>query len=216
VAEKVVVFLHGFQDCSFSPEEKGRAIKERLAKGGWTVYSLSYSEGKPTRQSLNVAVTKLAAEIDKLGLEKIDVVIGHSMGGLVACDFARSYRKYGIRTVIMLETPILGLPAWLLRLWRFFSQRQAEYSWLSIQNMRDDGDYIANLNKDWPAEIRRFEIAGNLSVKLKRFYRLPQGILLTVFPKVEHDGPTGLRGNPEVLDYIARTLECLTIPGYYP
>jgi pimeloyl-ACP methyl ester carboxylesterase len=201
---KVVVFLHGFQDCRFDPKEKGQEIKERLEKDGWKVYSLSYSEGNTTRQSLNAAVTKLAVKIDELGLKKIDVVIGHSMGGLVACDLARSYRKYGIRTVIMLETPILGLPAWLLRLWRFFSQRRAEYSWSSIQDMRNDSDYIIKLNKDWPVEIRRFEIAGILSVILKGFYKLPEGIYVKVFPMVGH---SGLRTNPKALEHVAYLLK---------
>jgi len=208
VAEKVVIFLHGFQDCPFDPEEKGRAIKNRLEKDGYTVYSLSYSAGRPTMSGLYYSTEKVEMEIETLRIKKIDAVVGHSMGGIIACDFAKRYGwQYGIKTVIMLETPILGLPALLLRIWRFVSQRKASFSWSSIQDMRDDSDYVARLNRDWPSDILRFEIAGSLFQKMKRFYKLPEGIPVKVFPKVKHGGPDGLRGNPEVLEYIAFLLK---------
>lgn len=211
--ENVCIFLHGVNDGFFNPQEKGEAITKRLKQDGWKVYTIGYSDGEPTRQSLEVYVTKIAVKIDELGLKKISAVIGHSMGGFLACDFARSYRKYGIRAVIMLETPILGLPAWILRIWRFVSQRNASFSWTSIQNMRDDKDYVINLNKDWPKDILRFEIGGSLAVFLKWFYKLPEGMPVKIFSKVGH---SELRTDPEVLDYVARILEGLTVTGYYP
>jgi len=212
VVVKDIVFGHGFQDVDFDPKEKGQAAENYLKKYGWRLHSLSYSEGKPTRQPLDIAVTKLVEKIDELGLKKIYGGIGHSMGGYVICDLARSYRNFGIKVAIMEETPIMGLPPWLLRLWRFFSQRQADYSWGSIQDMREGSDYITRLNKDWPSDILRFEIAGSLSQKLKRFYKLPKDIPVTVFPRVGH---SELRDDPAVLDHIVRILECSTIQGYY-
>ena len=231
--EKIALFLHGFQDQPFDPKEKGMAITERLSKDGWKVFSLSYSEmisasqglpgtiyvpgdcgfAFPTKEPLSYCTDRLSKKIDELGIKKIDVVIGHSMGGMVACDLAKRYRKYAIKAVIMLETPILGLPAWLLRIWRFVSQKRASFSWPSIQNMRDDSIFATELNKDWPKNICRYEIAGSLSVMLKKFYNIPKEIPIKVFPKVKHDGPTGLRTNPEVLEYIATLLEFLTIWG---
>ncbi|MCX6761044.1 MAG: alpha/beta fold hydrolase [Candidatus Nealsonbacteria bacterium] len=209
MAEKVIVFLHGFQSQKFDPEEKGRAIKERLSKDGWKVYSISYSSGLPTKEPLDYYSIVLVQMINDLGLKRIDAVIGHSMGGLIACSLAKRYRRYGIKTVIMLETPILGVSARLLRIWRFLLQRRTSFSWSSIQDMKQGSSFLIYLNEDWPTDIRRFEIAGSLSVApiLKRAYEIPEEIPVKVFPKVRHDGPTGLRADPEVLEYIAKLLQ---------
>ncbi len=206
MAEKVVVFIHEFQDQPFDPEEKGQAIKERLEKDGWTVYCLSYSAGRETVLSFHDATGVLVSEIRARGIKKINAVVGHSRGGIIACDLAKRYREFGIKTVIMLETPILGLPALFLRIWRFFTQRRASYSWPSVPDMRSGGPLV-DLNKDWPEDIRRLEIGGSLSVMLKRFYKLPEGMYVKTFPKVGHDGPNGLRGDPEVLEHIAHLLK---------
>jgi hypothetical protein len=53
-------------------------------------------------------------------------------------------------------------------------------------------------------EIRRFEIAGILSVILKGFYKLPEGIYVKVFPMVGH---SGLRTNPKALEHVAYLLK---------
>jgi pimeloyl-ACP methyl ester carboxylesterase len=202
-----VVFIHGFQDCNFDPQEKGQKIKERLENCGWKVFSLTYSEGKPTKQSLRDSTDKLAEEIRKQGLTKVDAIIGHSMGGLVACDLARAYRALGIKKVIMLETPVSGMPAWLLRIWAFIWQRNASYDWPSIQAMKKGNEYFEILFRGWPThEIAVFQIEGSLGKFLGRFSKTPAWIRTYKFPKVRHDGPDGLRGNPEVLDCIAKIL----------
>ena len=204
VAEKVIVYLHGFQDKDFDPEEKGRAIKKRLTKDGWTVYCLSYSRGKATKLSFHDSTELLVAEIKALGITKIHGVVAHSRGGIVAEDLAKRYREYGIKPVIMLESPVLGLPAWFLRDWRFLTQRRASFSWSSIQDMVEGNPDIVELNSDWPKDVQRFEVTGILSVIFKKFYKLPCGVPVKVFPLVGH---SGLRKNPKALDYVAYLLK---------
>jgi pimeloyl-ACP methyl ester carboxylesterase len=220
VAEKNVIFLHGFQDIDFVPQEKGETSQkfiEGMSNGKYRVHCLSYSEGKPTMQPLELAAVKLFEEVERLKITEIEAIIGHSAGGFVGCDFARTYPQYGVKAVIMLETPILGGPAWFMRLWRFFTQRRALFSWASIQDMIEGSDYLLKLNKDWPKNILRFEILGSLSQNLilKRFFRFPKDVRLKVFPKVGHDGEAGLRGDPQVLGYILTILDNLSITNYY-
>jgi pimeloyl-ACP methyl ester carboxylesterase len=205
---RIVLFLHGFQDVSFSADEKGGPLRVFLGPKGIIVICVSYSGEERTQQGLRLATEGLVAELKKRGITRIDVVVGHSMGGLVACHLAKSYRELGIRMVIMLESPVSGMPAWMLRIWVFVWQRRASYDWDSIQDMKPDSKFMTELFKDWPVhDIAVVQIMGSLSCgRLGRFLKTPTWIHTYEFPDVAHDGPTGLRGHPEVLECIAERI----------
>ncbi len=59
------------------------------------------SEHGPGKQTLDTIVDDVAGLLDALGVKKKVVVVGHSMGGLVANMFAARYQEK-VRAVVLL------------------------------------------------------------------------------------------------------------------
>lgn len=103
---KIAVILHGLADRALS----WQALAESLADDGWRVYTPdlpghgdSSSAEEYSVESISEALTLTLAEE---GITKVDLLIGHSLGGLVAANI---HKKFQAGKVILID-PVFHLP----------------------------------------------------------------------------------------------------------
>jgi predicted alpha/beta hydrolase family esterase len=100
--EHVVVFLHGL----FASAGVLRPLRTRfLAEAQIRTAALSYAPG-PEVASLTA---RLRALVDALPSETPVHVVGHSLGGIVARDYARAPGSHRLRSIVTLASPFGGV-----------------------------------------------------------------------------------------------------------
>jgi pimeloyl-ACP methyl ester carboxylesterase len=109
-APRPVLLVHGVLCNAGIWSGFARRLSER---GVGPIYALSYG---PTLASIETFADQLAVRIDAIlaatGAKQV-VVVAHSMGGLVALAYCRSYGAAKIRSIVSLGSPYQGsLHAW--------------------------------------------------------------------------------------------------------
>lgn len=100
--EHVVVFLHGL----FASAGVLRPLRTRfLAVGRIRTAALSYAPGP----EVAALTARLRALVDALPAETPVHVVGHSLGGIVARDYARSPGAHRVRSIVTLASPFGGV-----------------------------------------------------------------------------------------------------------
>jgi pimeloyl-ACP methyl ester carboxylesterase len=100
--EHVVVFLHGL----FASAGVLRPLRTRfLAEPRTRTAALSYPPG-PDVAALTL---RLRALVDQLPAQTPVHVVGHSLGGIVARDYARSRGAHSLRSIVTLASPFGGV-----------------------------------------------------------------------------------------------------------
>jgi pimeloyl-ACP methyl ester carboxylesterase len=105
--DPALVFIHGWtcnyshwrnQTSAFSPEHRVLALDLR-----------GHGESDKPEQDYNIAgfAADIQWLIDELGLER-PVLIGHSMGGVIAADLARKHPE-ATRAVVLVDAPVVPL-----------------------------------------------------------------------------------------------------------
>jgi triacylglycerol lipase len=100
--EHVVVFLHGL----FASAGVLRPLRTRfLAEAQVRTAALSYAPGP----EVAALTARLRALVDALPAETPVHVVGHSLGGIVARDYARSPGAHRLRSIVTLASPFGGV-----------------------------------------------------------------------------------------------------------
>jgi pimeloyl-ACP methyl ester carboxylesterase len=174
-----VVLIHGLDEPGIIWDDLAPALTE----AGFDVWELRY----PNDQGLDRSASYLASHWDALPDNRPVVLIGHSMGGLVAREFVTRWRhpvdepaKIGgaaVAGVIMAGTPNHGSEWARLRIWlelreHFADAGQRRFSLFAglrdglgeaKVDLRPNSDFLLALNaRPWPASVQRFIVGGRL------------------------------------------------------
>jgi triacylglycerol esterase/lipase EstA (alpha/beta hydrolase family) len=137
-----IVLLHGVGCNAGVWSGFRRHLDER---GIHPVYALSYAPPLSSIELFADQLAKLIATIEaETGARQI-ILIGHSMGGLVARAYLRRHGAARVRRLVTVGTPHHGsMHAWLM-------------SGTSLSQMRPGNPWLAQLNRDTEADC----VAGN-------------------------------------------------------
>lgn len=127
-----ILLLHGI-GCNAAVWTSMRDYLE--AQGLGPIYALSYG---PPFDSIETFAPQVAAKIGEIeaatGARQV-VIVGHSMGGLVALTYLRRYGGGHVRRLVTLGTPYAGsMHAWLM-------------SGASVAEMRPGSAFLASLDR---------------------------------------------------------------------
>jgi pimeloyl-ACP methyl ester carboxylesterase len=174
-----VLLIHGLDE----PGDIWDDLAPALTQVGFAVWEFRY----PNDQGIDRSTAYLAQHWSALPLDQPLVLIGHSMGGLVAREFVSRWRHpVGTRPgvegapvggVILVGTPNQGSEWARLRIWlelrdHLASQRPGPLD--PLAGLRDGlgeakidllpgSDFLKELNaRPWPASMRVFIVAGRL------------------------------------------------------
>lgn len=175
-----IVLLHGLDE----PGTIWDDLAPALVAAGYEVWELRY----PNDQGIDRSAAFLAAHWPELPADRPAVLIGHSMGGLLAREFVSGWRHAVGRPARVAGAPIVGLilvgtpnhgSEWArLRVWlelrdQFPSDRGRRFSLFAALrdgtgeaklDLRPGSDFLRELNaRPWPAEIPVRSIAGQLT-----------------------------------------------------
>ena len=177
--EPVVVLIHGLDDPGTIWDDLAPALQD----AGFEVWELHY----PNDQGIDRSADFLAAHWSELSDDRPTVLIGHSMGGLVARDFVTRWRHpvgaparvFGppVRGVILVGTPNHGSEWARLRIWmelrdQFSTAAQRRFSLFAALrdgageakiDLRPGSEFLEDLNaRPWPASVPILSIGGQL------------------------------------------------------
>jgi pimeloyl-ACP methyl ester carboxylesterase len=174
-----VVLVHGLDE----PGTIWDDLVPALRTAGHEVWEFRY----PNDQGIDRSARYLASHWPALPVDRPVVLVGHSMGGLVARDFvARLRHPVGVAPlvagpavagVIVVGTPNRGSEWARLRVWlelrdQFPTYQGRRFSLFAALrdgtgeakiDLRPDSDFLRDLNdRPWPAEVPILAIAGRL------------------------------------------------------
>ena len=177
--EPVVVLIHGLDDPGTIWDDLAPALQD----AGFEVWELHY----PNDQGIDRSADFLAAHWSELSDDRPTVLIGHSMGGLVARDFVTRWRHPvgaparvlgpPVRGVILVGTPNHGSEWARLRIWmelrdQFSTAAQRRFSLFAALrdgageakiDLRPGSEFLEDLNaRPWPASVPILSIGGQL------------------------------------------------------
>ena len=177
--EPVVVLIHGLDDPGTIWDDLAPALQD----AGFEVWELHY----PNDQGIDRSADFLAAHWSELPDDRPTVLIGHSMGGLVARDFVTRWRHPvgaparvlgpPVRGVILVGTPNHGSEWARLRIWmelrdQFSTAAQRRFSLFAALrdgageakiDLRPGSEFLEDLNaRPWPASVPILSIGGQL------------------------------------------------------
>lgn len=174
-----VLLIHGLDEPGIIWDDLAPVLTET----GFDVWELRY----PNDQGLDRSATYLAAHWSALPDDRPVVLIGHSMGGLIAREFVTRWRhpveepaQVGgapVAGVIMAGTPNHGSDWARLRIWlelreHFEDARQLRFSLFAglrdglgeaKVDLRPDSEFLQALNaRPWPASVQRLIIGARV------------------------------------------------------
>lgn len=174
-----VVLIHGLDEPGIIWDDLAPA----LAAAGFAVWELRY----PNDQGIDRSAAFLASRWHALPRDQNIVLIGHSMGGLVAREFVSKWRHpvkgpavvkgAQVIGVVMAGTPNQGSSWARLRIWlelreHFADARQRRFSLFAglrdglgeaKLDIRPGSDFLRALNaRPWPEAVQRFVIGARL------------------------------------------------------
>jgi len=174
-----VVLIHGLDE----PGTIWDDLAPALQGAGYEVWELRY----PNDQGLDRSADFLASVWGQLPMGRPVVLIGHSMGGLVAREFVSRLRHPvgakghlegpGVSGLILVGTPNQGSEWARLRLWlelrdQFLTGQDRRFSLFAALrdgtgeakiDLRPGSDFLRDLNaRPWPAGVRILAIEGRL------------------------------------------------------
>jgi pimeloyl-ACP methyl ester carboxylesterase len=172
--------IHGLDEPGVIWDDLAPAV----AAAGFEVWELRY----PNDQGLDRSAAYLAAQWDSLPDDRDVVLLGHSMGGLVAREFVSRWRHpvgeparvggAAVAGVIMAGTPNQGSDWARLRIWlelreHFEDARDRRFSLFAglrdglgeaKLDLRPGSDFLATLNaRAWPDTVPQFIIGARLA-----------------------------------------------------
>ncbi len=174
-----VLLIHGLDE----PGDIWDDLAPVLSQAGFTVWEFRY----PNDQGIATSTALLAQHWLELPADQPLVLIGHSMGGLVAREFVSRWRHpvaslprvdgAPVRGVILVGTPNQGSEWARLRIWlelrdHLANKRPGPFDPLAglkdglgeaKVDLRPGSDFLKVLNaRPWPTQISLFIIAGRL------------------------------------------------------
>ena len=179
-AARSLVLIHGLDE----PGDIWDDLAPAMTAAGYDVWEYRY----PNDQGIDRSADWLAELWSTLPLSPPAVLIGHSMGGLVARDFVSRWRHPvgsapgvegpAVAGVILVGTPNAGSPWARLRIWlelrdHFASPAARPRDLAAVLrdglgeakiDLRPGGDFLRALNaRPWPAGVPIFIVAGRLA-----------------------------------------------------
>ena len=161
-----ILFVHGFQ--KEWKERDLRILEEFILSGEDRFYISDYSSGKPTTENLRKYVEEVKKDVIT---HSPDVIIAHSMGGLIARWGIEQEGWKGIKKLIMLETPHQGIPNNQLVkkvLSKWFPEK-----WESVKDMTEGSEFLERLNERKERKERKEDTSYYNIVGSKLFHFAP-------------------------------------------
>lgn len=174
-----VVLIHGLDEPGIIWDDLAPAV----AESGFDVWELRY----PNDQGIDRSATFLAEHWDALPDDRPAILVGHSMGGLVAREFVTRWRHpvaapakvagAPVRGVLMVGTPNQGSPWARLRIWLELreqledAQRRRFSLFAGLRDglgeakidLRPGSAFLQELNaRHWPNSVPRAIIGARL------------------------------------------------------
>lgn len=148
-----ILLIHG-HDCNETTWVAGRLA---LGKQYGSVYTLNYDESvilhDCSKRIAHYAEEKIRPkiqEIQKATQQDRIVLIGHSMGGLIAGYYAETYSDVEVDSVITINTPWQGAP--LLNL----LERYSAFSHQRFKDMQEKSPFLADLHQKIRENQRKY------------------------------------------------------------
>lgn len=159
---KVVILLHGFVSSS----KYWSSIQPRLTRMGYRVITIDLlgfghaPKPKDSGYSYDDHIAHLNSAISNLKLRKPFVMVGHSLGALLAARYARQYER-NIESLVLLHPPIYRdreqVRETLRSTGRFYrallDSRFRNYIWIIMRNFGPIGKHISHSREQTLANV---------------------------------------------------------------
>lgn len=159
---KVVILLHGFVSSS----KYWNGVQPRLTRMGYRVFTIDLlgfghaPKPKDSDYSYDKHIAHLNSAISNLKLRQPFVLVGHSLGALLATRYARQHKR-NVESLVLLHPPIYQdreqVRATLRSTGRFYrallDSRFRNYMWIVMRNLGPIGKHISHSREQTLANV---------------------------------------------------------------